>query len=125
MTEIAAGAARASETAADHPDPLEHYTRLLELAEEQLALAGRGDLDALRELTRRWEEIARQMPRTPPAAAGPLLERASLLSERLRIELQRVRESLLGELAGTARACRAAHGYSLPPQRAHRVDHCA
>lgn len=106
-------------------ETLSHYAEMLHLAEEQVALASRGELTALQELTQRWDELARALPEHPPQEAAPLLERASVLSERLRAELQRVRETLLGELSGTARACRAAQGYALPAQGAHRIDHCA
>lgn len=107
-------------------DPLDHYTAILRLAEHQLQLVSEGEIEQLQALTDRWDELALAMPAKPPAAAAPLLARASQLSERLQEELQRVRDSLLGEIALSARAGRAAHGYALQaaPQR-RQVDHCA
>jgi len=106
--------------------PLEHYGAMLRLAEEQLTLVSDGEIEKLQALTARWDELALAMPAHPPAEAAPLLRRASQLSERLHDELQRVRDSLVSEIAMSARAGRAARGYALQaaPQ-GRQVDHCA
>ncbi len=79
-----------------------------------------GDLGA------RWEELTRDLPARPPAAALPLLQRARLIHERTRIELFRVREGLLSrDLDRHTRARRAADGYAGQPTRRLRLDRSA
>lgn len=107
-------------------DPLGHYTELLALAEWQLQLVNEGELEQLQALAVRWDELALATPAEPPVGAAPLLQRASQLSERLEEELQRMRDSLLGDIALSARAGRAAHGYALQAAtQGRQVDHCA
>ena len=91
---------------------LDPYEAIHAHAELELELAGRGEIDRIIAMGARWEELTRDLPERPPAAALPLLRRARLLHERTRIELIRVRESLLSDISGTSRARRAADGYS-------------
>lgn len=107
------------------PDALRPYEALFEHVELELELAGRGELDGLAALGARWEELTRALPETPPAAAAPLLERSKLVHERTRIELIRMRESVLAELGTTRRARRAADGYAGQLQPRPRLDRSA
>jgi hypothetical protein len=91
---------------------LARYEAIHEHAELELELAGRGELDRLLELGQRWEELTAGLPSRPPAAAGPLIQRAQLIHERTRIELIRLREALLVDVATSTRAKRAADGYA-------------
>ncbi len=91
---------------------LEPYEAILEHAELELELAGRGDVDGLTALGVRWEELVAAAPSAPVPAAASLLERATLIHERTHIELLRLRESLLADLATSRRAHRAAQGYA-------------
>jgi hypothetical protein len=91
--------------------PLSRYEAIHEHAELELRLAGEGDIDRL--------------PARPPAAAATLLQRAQLVHERTHIELIRLRESLLGEIATTTRARRVADGYAGQLPRRTRLDRTA
>jgi len=91
---------------------LRGYEELCEHAELELELAGRGEVDALAEMSARWEELIASLPAQAPAEAAPLLERARMLHERTGIDLVRLRESLLADLTETRRAVRAASGYA-------------
>lgn|GEM_PF-848421 len=104
---------------------LEPYQRILRHAELELELAGRGEIDALQRLGESWEPLTAGLPERPPAAAGPLLQRAALIHERTRIELIRLREGLLGNLAASAQAKRAASGYGRGLQRGPQLDRSA
>ena len=88
------------------------YEAIAAHAELELELAGHGSVSELAGLAGRWEELIAALPERPPAAAAPVLARARLMHERTRIELLRLREDLLGELAGTAQAKRTADGYA-------------
>lgn len=101
------------------------YRAILEHAELELELAGQGDLDGLSALALRWEELTRATPPDPPPNAGSLLERASLIHDRSRIELIRLRETLLAEVSISSRARRAANGYSGQLPRRPRLDRSA
>jgi hypothetical protein len=101
------------------------YEAILALAELELELAGRGDVAGLTELAGRWEELTSGLAGAPPPGAGRLLERASLIGERARIELIRLRDGLLVEHAGAVRAKRAADGYGRELQRLPRLDFSA
>jgi hypothetical protein len=101
-----------SEAASGRAAALAPYGALIEHAERELELAGNGDLQGLTSLADAWDELVADLPRTPPPEAGPLLERAELMHERTRIELARVRDALLGELATARRARRTAAGYA-------------
>ncbi|HTA98417.1 MAG TPA: hypothetical protein VK730_12350 [Solirubrobacteraceae bacterium] len=99
---------------------LRPYEALHEHAELELELVGRGEIDRLGALGQRWEQLTRDLPARPPAAAAPLLRTARLIHERTRIELIRLRESLLVEIGASARARRAADGYAGQlPRRSH------
>jgi hypothetical protein len=104
---------------------LRRYRAIHEHAELELELAGRGELDRLVELGERWDALIAGLPACPPAAAGPLLQRARLIHERTRIELVRLRESLLVDVAASTRAKRAADGYAGQLRRRPRMDHSA
>src|ERR1700721_2800461 len=96
-------------SAAAAPAP---YRAILEHGELELELAGRGDIDGLSALASRWEKLTQGLPDPAPAAARPLLEHAGLIHERARIELIRLREALLADVAKSSRARRAADGYA-------------
>lgn len=106
-------------------DGLEGYEALVSHAEIELELAGRGEIDGLAALDGRWERLLESLPATPPAAAGPILERARLLHERTRIELIRLRDALLTDAALAVQARRTAAGYGGAIAAAHRVDRSA
>jgi hypothetical protein len=91
---------------------LERYEELHRLAELELELAGRGELDEMQTLSERWQTLRAALPEHPPREARALIERASLLHERSQLELLRLRETLLVELERVAKASRAAHGYA-------------
>ncbi len=101
---------------------IEPYRAILAHAELELELAGRGEVDALSALCNRWEELTSGLPAAPPAAAAPLLRRATLIHERTRIELLRLREDVLREIGRTARARRTAAGYSGQLRARPRLD---
>ena len=101
------------------------YEALVTHAELELELAGRGEVDGLAALDGRWEELIEGLPARPPAAAGPILERARLLHERTRIELIRLRDSLLTDAGLASQARRTAAGYGGELASAPRVDRVA
>jgi hypothetical protein len=115
----------ASAPAVEADDALAPYRAIHEHAELELELAGRAELDGLVELGRRWEDLIAGLPAIPPAAAAPLLQRAQLIHERTRVELIRLREALLVEIAGTARTRRAADGYAAQLRRGPRNEFSA
>ncbi len=104
---------------------LARYEAIYAHAELELQLAGRGEIESLIALDARWEELVAGLPKQPPPAAVELLQRARLMHERTGIELCRLRESLLGELAATARGRRAADGYAGQLSRRPRLDRSA
>jgi hypothetical protein len=73
----------------------------------------------------RWDELVGALPEQPPTAAAPLLERAKLMHERTRIELIRLRDAVLVDIATTKRARRAANGYAGQLRRRPRLDRTA
>jgi len=101
------------------------YETLHEHAELELELVGRGEIERLGALGERWEQLTRDLPARPPAAAASLLRQARLIHERTRIELIRLRESLLAEIGASARARRAADGYAGQLPRRSRLDRSA
>lgn len=105
--------------------PLAPYEAIVEHAELELELAGRGDVAGLSPLGERWRELERALPEHAPAGAAELLARAALMHERSRIELLRLREAVLSELQTTVRARRAAGGYAGQLRRRPRVDRSA
>jgi hypothetical protein len=104
---------------------LRAFEMLHEHAELELELAGRGDIEALGELSARWEELTTALPQTPPADAAPLLEHSRLMHERTRVELLRLREALVAELDTTRRARRMAEGYAGGMAPRPRLDRSA
>ena len=106
------------------PD-LARYEAIVAHAELELELAGRVALAELEGLQRRWEELVGDLPERPPAEAAPVLARARLVHERTRIELVRVREALLHDVAMAGRAKRTAAGYAGPDRHAPALDRSA
>lgn len=101
---------------------LRPYEAIHEHAELELELVGRGEVEHLAELAERWTQLTRDLPARPPADAAPLLRRARLINERARVELIRLRESLLAEIGTSARARRAVDGYAGQLPRRSRLD---
>jgi hypothetical protein len=101
------------------------YEGILEHAELELELAGRGEIEPLAALGAHWEELIAGLPPRPPAAAGELLERAQLIHQRTHIELIRLREALLSEVSAATCARRASDGYAGQLPRRPRLDRSA
>jgi hypothetical protein len=100
------------------------YEAIIAHAELELELAGNGDLERLASLDGQWQALIDGLPASPPRAAGPVLERARLLHERTRIELLRLRDALMSEVATASTAKRTAAGYggaAPPPPRLDRI----
>jgi hypothetical protein len=104
-----------------HAD-IEPYRAILAHSELELELAGRGEVEALSALSSRWEELTRGLPESPPAPAASLLQRATLIHERTGIELSRLREDVLREIAHTSRAKRTADSYAGQLRTRPRLD---
>jgi len=104
---------------------LSPYEALYAHAELELELAGRAEIESLAAMGARWDELIAELPAQPPTAAAAMLERAQLIHERTRIELGRLREALLDELATTRRARRTANGYAGQLARRPRLDRSA
>ncbi|MGO9762985.1 MAG: hypothetical protein ACLP1Q_17170 [Solirubrobacteraceae bacterium] len=101
------------------------YEAIRAHAELELELAGSGEIDRLAALGARWDELIAGLPAQPPAAAAELIVRARLIHERTRIELSRLRENLLTELATATRTRRTADGYAGQLRRRPRLDRSA
>jgi hypothetical protein len=101
---------------------LRPYEAIHKHAELELELAGRGEIERLAAMGERWAQLTRDLPARPPTAAAQLLRQARLIHERTRIELIRLRESLLAEIGTSARARRAADGYAGQLPRRARLD---
>ncbi|MGO9490158.1 MAG: hypothetical protein ACLQBB_14175 [Solirubrobacteraceae bacterium] len=104
------------------------YQALVDHAELELELAGRGQLGELAALGERWDQLVAALPAPGAATALPavqLLERAHLIHERTRVELMRLRESLLADVATARRARRTADGYAGELAARPRVDRSA
>jgi hypothetical protein len=104
---------------------MRRYEAISEHAELELELAGRGELDRLLAAGTHWDELLVGLPAQPPVAAAALLQRARMIHERTRIELLRMRETLLADVANTARGRRAADGYAGQLRRGPRLDRSA
>jgi hypothetical protein len=101
------------------------YEAILEHAELELELAGRGEIEALAALGAHWDELTAELPAQPPAAARELLARAQMIHQRTHIELVRLREVLLSEASAARRARRASDGYAGQLSRRPRLDRSA
>ena len=98
------------------------YERLADSFERELELVGEGRLDELARLTTEREALIASLPPTPPASAGPALERAQLMSKRVMIEITRRRDAVLAELGRLTQVERTAHGYAPKPPRRLHID---
>lgn len=92
----------------------EPYERLAVLAEHELELVARRAFAELAKLHEVRDALVRSLPPTPPSCARTALQRAAILQRRVSVELHRVREQILLELAQVERARRAATGYATP-----------
>jgi hypothetical protein len=106
-------------------DTLAPYEAIMAHAERELELAGQGEIARLAEQTGRWQELIDACPSSPPAEAAGLLELATLMHERVRVELLRLRESLLVDLGTVRQARAAAAGYARQAGPVLRVERSA
>jgi hypothetical protein len=90
---------------------LSRYEAILDHAERELELAGRGELEQLISLGEHWDELIAGLGETPPPEAASLLMRAKLIHERTGIELIRLRDGMIADFTATTQAKRAAAGY--------------
>lgn len=81
-------------------DRLAPYRVLVEIAEQELALAAAGRHVELPTVHEEWARALAQLPPRPPAEAEPLLRRALLLSEQTEAVIRDQRSELLRELDG-------------------------
>ena len=93
-----------------HEDLTAPYETIVEHAELELELAGRGEIEALTALGALWEELIAQLPAQPPAAARELLERAQLIHQRTHTELVRLRGAQGAHPMVTRASCPVARG---------------
>ena len=112
-------------SALPRPGALAPYEAIMAHAEQELELAGQGEIARLAELTGRWQELVDACPPSPPPQAAGLLELATLMHERVRVELLRLRESLLAELGTVRKARAAAVGYARQAGPVLRVERSA
>jgi hypothetical protein len=97
------------------------YEKLLEFIEHELQLAGEGRFEELEQAVATRALHVDTLPATPPASARTALELASLLQQRLTIEVLRGREALLLALTDVERGKRVARGYA-PPRQHERLS---
>jgi hypothetical protein len=92
-------------------DPLQPYEGLLSLAELELGLALAGRVFDLDEVAVRRALIVPTLPKRPPDAAAPYIERALALQERTSVVLEAAMGEASGELAdrGPGRGAAGAH----------------
>ncbi len=119
------GLPEASAEGAGRKESTDPYAALLAHAEHELELAGRGELARLTQLAERWEGLVAACPETPPRGAADLLTRATLIHERTRVELLRMRAELLAELGAVRTARAAARGYGLQAGPTLRLERSA
>jgi len=98
------------------------YEALARTIERELELITTGDYDALTALRSERDALIGTLPEIPPASARPALQRAALMSKRLEIEILRVREALLLEVANVERVSRTARGYSPPREPLRHIE---
>jgi hypothetical protein len=98
------------------------YGRLVELAERELALVRRGELD---ELPRLWDErrlVVGELPAIPPADALASLEAAAALQGRTTALLEEHLEATGAEMRRLVKGRSAMHSYAPAPKRVPLVD---
>jgi hypothetical protein len=98
------------------------YEQLAEMAQRERALIGDRRLEELDQLAAERATLIASLPAKPPAWAMPALEQAALIHRRVTIEMTRLREAILLELAGVERARRMASGYAPVRRPGVRVD---
>ena len=101
------------------------YLQLIALIERDLSLAGEGRYEELVAADAERQALIDTLPAAPPAAAGDLIERASLIQKRLGIELLRGRDELLAATGQVERGRQTARGYTPPRNRVPRIAESA
>lgn len=97
------------------------YEQLAALLERELELVGDRRLDEMLAVRDVRSGLQDSLPAIPPPSARAALERSLMLHKRVEIELLRVREAILMELAQVQRGQRAARGYAPVRQDGRRV----
>jgi hypothetical protein len=98
------------------------YSRLVELAERELACVRSGSLEALTSL---WDErraVVGSLPAVPPSEALSCLERAAELQGRTTALLEEHLEATGADMRRLVRGRAAMHSYAPAPPRQPLVD---
>jgi soluble cytochrome b562 len=96
------------------------FERLVKMIEHELELAGQGRVQELREAVAKTGAFMATLPSPAPESARALVYRAQALRGRLRIEAQRLQESIERSQAAIKRARRIRRKYN--PQRRSRYS---
>jgi hypothetical protein len=90
------------------------YAQLLELAELELELVRAADYEGAASAQERRAALAAQLPATPPAEAGPLLEALARVQEQVERALERDMAQAASELQAVRRGRHAVQAYTPP-----------
>jgi hypothetical protein len=99
------------------------YGRLVELAERELGLVQRRDIDALPSLWDERRQLVAEIPPVPPAEAEQCLARAADLQGRTTAILEEHLNATGAEMRRLVRGRAVMHSYAPQVQRVRLVDH--
>jgi hypothetical protein len=98
------------------------YGSLVALAERELALVRRGELDELPDLWDERRRLVADLPPVPPAAALEALEHAAELQGHTTALLEEHLAATGEDMRRLVRGRAAMHSYAPPVERARLVD---
>ena len=98
------------------------YDALAEVASRELELVSAGTMEELPGLRARRNALVAALPDTPPAAAGPALERTAALQEQITAVLAERLQETGAELRKLTHGRTAVQGYAPAGERQKLVD---
>jgi hypothetical protein len=99
------------------------FSRLVALAERELGMVQRGELDSLPSLWDERRQLVAELPPVPPADAAAHLERAAELQGRTTALLEEHLDATGAELRRLVRGRAVMHSYAPQVERVPLVDH--
>lgn len=99
------------------------YRALAVLAERELQLVAAGSFDELPALRAERAALVEALPDTPPATAGPALERAATVQALIDEVLAESMREAGAALQKLSRGRTAMHGYAPAAEQPKLVDH--